>query len=172
MVEPHYPQSSTFTKVDSPFRTDRGYEQELATAIPATPFELKILEKEYGGSYLSLYGQLLHVSTISRPQITNAMQCFGKFQSGPCKIAFEGLKRIFRFLATHPNVPIMHAKNPSPTKSKILYYQPTTPTTTSSIEIPTSLSSFVDSNNATDLTDRQSFSSISYYTMAQSFHGK
>jgi len=112
ILEPHYPQNSTFTRTDIPFRTDRDYEQELMNAIPASPSELKLLEKEYKGSYATLYGQLLHVATVSRPQISYALLRLGKFQSGPCRTGFEGLKRIFRYLATHPNVPIMYAKGP------------------------------------------------------------
>ena len=159
MVEPHFPRDSSFSKINSPFRTDRGYEQERANAIPATPSELSILEKEYGRSYLSLYGQLLHVSTMSRPQISNSMLRFGKFQSGPCRESFDGLKRIFRFLASHPNVPIMYAKNPSPSKSVITFYHPTLPSKPYTITIPLSLSSMVDSNYSTDLADRLSVSS-------------
>ena len=45
MVEPHFPRDSSFSKVNFPFCTDRGYEQELANAIPVTPAELAILEK-------------------------------------------------------------------------------------------------------------------------------
>ena len=160
MVEPHFPRGSTFTKVNSPFRTDREYESELATATPASQSELQLLEKEYGGSYLSLYGQLLHVSTISRPQITNAMLRLGKFQSGPCKLAFEGLRRIFRCLASNPNIPIMYPRKTNPKTSKLVFYQPSSPPEPEiSINLPPTLSSMVDSNYATDLQDRKSVSS-------------
>ena len=92
MLEPHFPKDSSFTATDIPFRTDREYEQEMMNAVPASPSDLKLLEKEYKGSYATLYGQLLHVATVTRPQIFYALLRLGKFQSGPCKTGFEGLK--------------------------------------------------------------------------------
>ena len=160
MVEPHYPRSSHFSKVDSPFRTDRSYEHELNTSIPASKDELKLLETQYGGSYLKLYGQLLHVSTMSRPQISNALLRLGKFQSGPCKLGFDGLKRIFKYLASHPNIPIMYPKNPSQESKKLTFFVPTNPpVSTPSVTLPQRLSAMVDANYATDLSDRKSVSS-------------
>ena len=160
MVQPHYPKNSNFTKTDSPFRTDRSYESEIINAIPSTKEELALLEQQYGGSYLSLYGQLLHVSTLTRPQISNAMLRLGKFQSSPCKLAFDGLKRIFRYLATHPNIPIMYPKHHSQQKSILTAYQPTQPTQLpKSVTLPKQLSAMVDSNYGTDLSDRKSVSS-------------
>ena len=157
MLEPHYPQQSSFTKTDIPFRTDREYEQELMNAIPASPSELKLLEKEYKGSYATLYGQLLHVATVSRPQISYALLRLGKFQSGPCKTGFEGLKRIFRYLATHPNVPIMYAKGPQSHRNIITFIPHEKPK--EQITLPNTLSQLCDANYGTDLTDRKSISS-------------
>ena len=157
MLEPHYPKSSHFTKTDIPFRTDKDFEMEMMDAIPASPTELKLLEKEYKGSYSTLYGQLLHVATVSRPQISYALLRLGKFQSGPCRTGFEGIKRVFRYLATHPNIPIMYPKGPQSHRN-ILTFIPhlKNPET---ISIPSTLSQLCDANYGTDLTDRKSISS-------------
>ena len=157
MLEPHYPKTSSFTRTDIPFRTDREYEQELMNAIPASPTELKLLEKEYKGSYATLYGQLLHVSTVSRPQISYALLRLGKFQSGPCREGFEGLKRIFRYLATHPNVPIMYPRGPQSHRNIITFIPHEKPK--EQIQLPNTLSQLCDANYGTDLTDRKSISS-------------
>jgi len=157
MLEPHYPQGSSFTKTDIPFRTDRDYEQELMNAIPASPTELRLLEKEYKGSYATLYGQLLHVATVSRPQISYALLRLGKFQSGPCRTGFEGLQRIFRYLATHPNVPIMYPKGPQSLRNIITFIPHEKPK--EQITLPHTLSQLCDANYGTDLTDRKSISS-------------
>ena len=157
MLEPHYPKSSKFTKTDIPFRTDKEYETEMMDAIPASPSELALLEKEYKGSYSTLYGQLLHVATVSRPQISYALLRLGKFQSGPCKTGFDGLKRIFRYLATHPNIPIMYPKGPQSHRN-ILTFIPHLKNQ-ETITIPSTLSQLCDANYGTDLTDRKSISS-------------
>jgi len=56
MLKPHFPINSAFTATDIPFRTDRAYEEEMMDAVPASPSELKLLEKEYKCSYATLYG--------------------------------------------------------------------------------------------------------------------
>jgi len=157
MLEPHFPKDSSFTATDIPFRTDREYEQDMMNAVPASPSELKLLEKEYKGSYATLYGQLLHVATVTRPQISYALLRLGKFQSGPCKTGFEGLKRIFRYLATHPNIPIMYPKGPQSHRNIITFVPHLK--APESISIPNTLSQLCDANYGTDLTDRKSISS-------------
>lgn len=73
MVEPFFPRLEKFSRKNLPMRTDNEYECEYASCIPATKAELALLEVEFGGSYLTLYGKLLHVATISRPQFANAL---------------------------------------------------------------------------------------------------
>ena len=160
MVEPHFPKGSSFTRTDTPFRTDKSYEAERLDAIPATPAELKSLEKEYGSSFATLYGQLLHVATITRPDISYAMMRLGRFQSGPCKLGFEGLRRIFRFLVSHPNIPIMYTKKP--TDHSLLSFIPHNKTPVS-VKLPHSLAQMDDANYGTDLFDRKSISSNTTY---------
>ena len=92
--------------------TDKSFEEEYATSIPATADELKCLEIEFGGSYLTLYGKLLHVATISRPQIGNALSRLGKFQSCPNRFAFVSVMKIYQYLASNPNIPLIYPKKP------------------------------------------------------------
>ena len=162
MLEPHFPRSSSFTRTDTPFRTDRGYEQELMDFTPASHSELKLLEKEYGGSFATLYGQLLHVATISRPDISYALMRLGRFQPGPCRLGFEGLRKVFRFLASHPNIPIMYKKHSNSKSSSLLTYIPTSKPPVS-ICLPHSLAQMDDANFGTDLLDRKSISSNTTY---------
>ena len=168
MVEPHFPKGSSFTHTDTPFWTDKSYETELLDAIPATPAELQLLEKEYGGSFATLYGQLLHVSTISRPDISYAMMRLGRFQSGPCKLGFEGLRKVFSFLASRPNIPIMYTKQS--TAHTLLTYIPNNQPPVSD-KLPHSLAQMDDANDGTDLYDRKSISIIQHITMVPSSPG-
>ena len=154
MLEPYFPRLQKFQKINTPMRTDKDFEDEYANSIPVTDDELRNLEIEFGGSYLTLYGKLLHVATIGRTQIANALSHLGKFQSCPNRFAFVSLMRIFQYLASNPNIPLIYPRKPLSTKSPIsaLIYKKT-------MDVPHCLSTFIDSNFATDLSDRRSVSS-------------
>ena len=154
MVEPYFPRLQKFTPVNTPLRTDKTFEEEYASAGPCNPSDLKNLEIEFGGSYLTLFGKLLHVATISRPQISITMNRLGKFQAIPNRFAFTCLRRVFQYLASNPHEPIVYPKQPLSTKSPIACFRQQR-----QMEIPHCLTSFVDSNYATDLSDRKPVSS-------------
>lgn len=154
IVEPYFPRLQNWKKINTPMRTDSKFEEEFADAVPATAEELKTLEIEFGGSYSTLYGKLLHIATISRPQISNALSRMGEFQAIPCRFAFVCLLHIFQYLASNPNVPFFYPKQPLTLKSPIVSFHHK-----NKLDVPHCLTSFVDSNYATDLSDRKSVSS-------------
>ena len=135
-------------------RTDKQFEQEYAATGPTTKTDLALLEVEFGGSYLTLYDKLLHVATISRPQIANALNRLGKFQAFPNRFGFVCLRRLFQYLASNPHEPIIYPKMPVSTTSPITCFRKQR-----KMDLPHCLATFVDSNYATDLSDRRSVSS-------------
>ena len=98
--------------VRTPFLTDSQFSKDLLESVPASPTDLKLLEKEYNGSYRSIYGSLLHFSNISRPDLMYAMCRLGKYMAAPTAAAFAGLRRICRYLATTPHRPIFYRSSP------------------------------------------------------------
>ena len=154
LVEPHFPRLQHFSKTHTPMRTDKMFEYEFADALPTDKEDLQNLEIEFGGSYLTLYGKLLHVATISRPQTCNALSRLGKFQSCPNRFGFVCLRRIIQYLATYPNVPLIYPKQELSTLSPIACFHKQ-----QKMDLPHVLSQFIDSNYATDLSDRKSVSS-------------
>ena len=62
-----------------------------STSVPPTEDELQQLQREYGGLYLTLYGELLHVATCSRPDITHTIHRLGAFQPSPSPMGFTAL---------------------------------------------------------------------------------
>lgn len=135
-------------------RTDKTFEVDYADTMPTTKEDLAALEIEYGGSYLTLYGKLLHIATITRPQISNALARLGRFQSCPNRFGFVCIIHIFQYLATYFNAPIIYPKKPISTLSPIACFHQQ-----KKMDLPHVLSQFIDSNYATDLTDRKSVSS-------------
>ena len=59
------------------------------------------LEKEYGGKYNALIGQFLHIQQVTRFDLGFAVSRLTQFNAAPNAAAFQGLKRVARFLATH-----------------------------------------------------------------------
>ena len=134
-------------------RTDKIFETKYAYTLPATKEELKKIELESGGSYLTLDGKLLHVTTTSRPQIANALSNFGKFKSCQNRFEFTGLHRIIQ-LASNLNVPLLYPKQEITTLSPMVCFQQIR-----KMDLPCALSQFIDSIYATNLSDRRSVSS-------------
>ena len=112
LVNSYIPVDTKTSPVDTSLRTDRQFQSEVSTSLPASPSDLKALEKEYGFKFSSLYVALLHISSISRPDLSNAMNRLGIFQAGPNHFSFQSLHRCLLYLRTHPNVPLMYSNKP------------------------------------------------------------
>ena len=105
-------QQKLIIKYNTPLQTNKEFDIALSTSIPSTEDKLNSLQREYGGSYLTLYGKLLHIATCSRPDITHAIHCLGAFQQAPLPIGFTALYRVFGYLQKYPHVPIFYPKLP------------------------------------------------------------
>ena len=112
LVNSYIPVDTKLSPVDTPLRTDRQFQTEVGASLPSSPSELKSLEKEYGFKYSPLYGAPLHISSSSRPDLSNEMNRLGIFQAGPNRLAFQSLHRCIVYLRTHPNVPLMYSNKP------------------------------------------------------------
>ena len=105
------PSSSERVKgVDTPYRTDSQYEKDLNETLPATKEELQELEKQYGASYHTQVGMLMHIFQVSQFTTGFAITRLAQFASCPNKPAFEGIRRIARHLVTHPHTPIFYPR--------------------------------------------------------------
>ena len=68
-------------KCDLPFRTDPQVENDCVTAITYSTEKLNKLELLCGASFRSLYGEIQHITTQSRPDLAHAAHRNGTFQS-------------------------------------------------------------------------------------------
>ena len=71
---------------------------------------MSTLETEFGASYLTLYGEFLHISTSSRPDITHAMSRLVNFQPDPSRLGFDSLYRVYKYLQKYPSIPLFYPK--------------------------------------------------------------
>jgi hypothetical protein len=146
---------------DTPFRTDNEFERDLAEALPASQTELVELSKQYGGDYRTHMGKFSHVKEWTRPDLGYALTRLGSFSVAPTEVSFQALKRIARYIATHPHKPFFYPRNVSIDGTTMLrheydegYYEET--------PVLNHLECFQDAGLARDLIDRRS--------MAAQFH--
>lgn len=97
-------------KVYTPLRTDKDFEVQMSIAIPATPEQLQELAKKFGGSYLTIFGKLLNIMSGSRPDLANAINRLGVFQTAPTELGFWALRRILQYLRCLPNIPLFYPR--------------------------------------------------------------
>eukprot|EP00978_Attheya_sp_CCMP212_P017039 scaffold45200_cov53-Attheya_sp.AAC.1 len=162
IVNAWFPDSTDLHTTDTPFRTDSEFEKALSETLLAEPDELIQLEKQYGGPYRTTLGQFQHVKEWTRPELSYAITRLGSFNVAPSEPAFQGLKRIARFLATHTDKPFFYPKNVLLDGTNTLRHQ-YDHATHDEITILNDLECFQDAGFARDLTDRRSISACFHF---------
>ena len=138
----------------TPFRTDSQFETDLAEQLPAQGKDLEDLETEFKGSFSKIMGMFMHIYCWTRDDLGYPMSRYGRYIHAANRAAFEGLKWIARYLATHRHRPIMY-----PRRSIDGYHTLRVdfdPPHFEEIELPNSLIFPVDSDHARDLRTRRS----------------
>ena len=80
------------TKTDTPFRTDRKVEDEIANSQPCTQSDLDSFIKSFG-EFSSTHGSILNCSVNSRLDVSHAMSRLGHFITIPCHLGFYYLTK-------------------------------------------------------------------------------
>jgi hypothetical protein len=143
---------------DTPYRTDSEFEKQLNSQLPAKDADLQALETEFGGKYNTLIGQFLHIAQVTRFDIGFSCARFSQYNVAPNKAAFQGLKRMARYLATHLHTPIFYPRQKLTMYQTIRFeYEPGKWDTHIILNL---LQEFVDSDHARDTKSRKSMSCI------------
>ena len=56
-------------KVHTPFLTNTQFETDISEDLPATKQQLVLPQKEYGGIYAEIIGQLMHIFVWTQPDL-------------------------------------------------------------------------------------------------------
>ena len=107
LLPEYFPPNSKVAKTNTPLRSDKQFNEEIISSIPASPNELKRLALQYKGDYRTIFGKICHVMKASRPDLSNAVNRLGVFQSAPNELAFKSIYKTLQYLHTHPNVPLV-----------------------------------------------------------------
>jgi hypothetical protein len=98
-----------------PFPLETSFEQKLYESAPLTGILLQNEEMTFGHSFNHLVGQLMHIATISRPDISYACMRFSGYMASPNKPIFEALHHCLCYMFHHPHLPIMYPRTPTTT---------------------------------------------------------
>ena len=103
-----FPVNGKVKKVHTPFDHDPTFEHSLGTTPAIKSDTLPKYEREYHGEFRSTVGKILHVQQWTRGDLSFAIARLAAFNTCPNHYAFLGLKRIIRYLHTHPHEPLFY----------------------------------------------------------------
>jgi hypothetical protein len=89
-----------------------SFEQALFEAPPLTGLQLHQKEKSFGFSFNHLIGSLMHITTISRPDLSYAVMRLSGYMSTPNNPIFDALHKTLCYLFHNPHLPIMYPSKP------------------------------------------------------------
>jgi hypothetical protein len=103
-----------------PFPLDATFEKCLYEAAPLTGIELTNVTKSYRFSFSHLVGSLMHISHVSRPDLSYSVMQYSGYMACPNLPIFEALHLTLCYLFHHPHLPIMYPFHPYKTTVKTL----------------------------------------------------
>jgi hypothetical protein len=104
--------SSTITKQVYPFPIDAAFERKLNESPPLTGINLVNATKRFRFSFGHIVGELMHISTVSRPDLAYSIMRYSGYMACPNLPIFEALHLTMCYLYHHPHLPIMYLNKP------------------------------------------------------------
>jgi hypothetical protein len=143
-----------------PFPLDASFERRLYEAAPLTGIDLNNATKRFGFAFGHIVGGLMHITTISRPDLSYCVMRYSGYMACPNLPIFEALHLTMCYLFHHPHLPIMYPSKPMKTSSAALqtHWKHGFAEYLSS-DFGDGLVSFADADFARDLRSRRSVSS-------------
>jgi hypothetical protein len=117
------------------------------------------MESKFGSSYNHLVGKLMHVSSISHPDLSYACMRFSGYMACPNSPIFEALHHTLCYLHHHSHLPIMYpAKSTTPTGDALQTFWSKGHAEFLSSDFGDELTTFTDADHARCLQTRRSTS--------------
>jgi len=91
-----------------PFPLEPSFEKTLYEAKPLTGIDLTNATKRFRFSFGLIVGGLMHIATISRPDLSYSIMRYSGYMSCPNIPIFEALHLTMCYLYHHPHLPIMY----------------------------------------------------------------
>jgi hypothetical protein len=90
-----------------PFLIKPSFEQKRFEAPPLIGADLLRKEKDFGFPFRQLVGSLLHITTISRPDLCYTTMRLSGYMAAPNAPIYDALHQTLCYLYHHPHLPIM-----------------------------------------------------------------
>ena len=91
-----------------PFPLEASFEKQLYESPPLTGIDLTNATKRFGFSFSHIVGGLIHITTISRPDLAYCVMRYSGYMACPNLPIFEALHLTMCYLFHHPHLPIMY----------------------------------------------------------------
>jgi hypothetical protein len=152
------PSSIPFTTYLFPLQP--AFERALYEAPPLVGSALQAKEKEFGFSYSHLVGGLMHITGITRVDLSYACLRFSGYMACPNDPIFSALHKTFCYLFHHKHVPIMYPRKPLKQGGQLLHtFWKNGQAEYLSADFGDELATFADADYARCLRSRRSVSS-------------
>ena len=103
-----------------PFPLDPAFEKRLYEHAPLTGIDLTAATKKFRFSFGHVVGSLMHLTTISRPNLAYSIMRYSGYMACPNQPIFDALHLTMCYLYHHPHSPIMYPSKPFKFGSKSL----------------------------------------------------
>jgi len=95
-----------------PFPIDPSFEKTLYEHPPLTGLDLTLATKKFRFTFGHVVGMLMHVTTVSRPDLAYSVIRYSGYMACPNKPIFDALHLTMCYLYHHPHLPIMCPSKP------------------------------------------------------------
>jgi hypothetical protein len=89
-----------------------SFEKKLYEAAPLVGINLNNAVKRFGFSFGHIAGGLMHITVVSRPDLSYCCMRYSGYMACPNIIIFEALHLTMCYLYHHPHLPIMYPSKP------------------------------------------------------------
>jgi hypothetical protein len=87
-----------------PFPLDTSFEKRLYESPPLTGIDLTNATKKFRFAFSHIVGSLMHISTISRPDLAYCVMCYSGYMACPNQPIFDALHLTMCYLYHHPHL--------------------------------------------------------------------
>jgi hypothetical protein len=101
--------SSSIKRQLYPFPLEPSFEKQLYEAPPLTGLDLVAATKRFRFPFSHVVGSLMHIATVSRPDLAYSVMRYSGYMSCPNLPIFEALHLTMCYLYYHPHLPIMYS---------------------------------------------------------------
>jgi len=112
--------STSIPKQLYPFPLDASFERKLYESPPLTGIDLVTATKKFRFSFGHVVGMLMHILTVSRPDLSYSVMRYSGFMACPNQPIFDALNLTMCYLFHHPHLPIMYPSKPYKSSGKSL----------------------------------------------------